>query len=436
MTTTNRFLRAFVRSPLLWGGVGSLGFYGLIRWDVLNHWLIERYCTRHPVEYITVTMFFVALAALAVKAVDVIRQYSGLSESLLGSRPHVGRLTEDCDAMLGRLDRQPAGRQGHYLVRRLREALQHVRRRGSAEQLDDELKYLADLDAGRLHASYALVRVIIWAIPMLGFLGTVIGLTLAISNLDIGALEDSSLQVVGGLAVAFDTTALSLALAMLLMFAQFLMDKRESLLLDEVDRRTVAEIDGRFDQISAGPDGQLEAVRRMAEAVVDVTERLVQRQTELWQASMDTAAGRWAEMAAAAGERLQGSLGGALAESLKIHAQQLGVAEQSAAEKSRQHWQQVQQSQSQQTEKLGSLQAAMARQGEVLGRAVEAAGEVTRLEEALNRNLAALSGATNFEQTVLSLAAAIQLLNARLTGGASETPAVKLQSDKRPTQAA
>ncbi len=59
--------------------------------------------------------------------------------------------------------------------------LQHVRRHGSAETLDDELKYLSDIDAGRLHTGYGLFRVIVWAIPILGFLGTVIGITMALN---------------------------------------------------------------------------------------------------------------------------------------------------------------------------------------------------------------------------------------------------------------
>lgn len=436
MTRSNNIFQAAFRSPVLWGCLASAGFYGLILGGLLTHWLIERYCAGHPVEYITMTMFFVGMAALALRAIDVFGQNAVPSESLLGPVARTGRPVEDCDAMLRRLDQQPRRRRNDYLVRRLREALQHVRRRGCAEQLDDELKYLADLDAGRLHAGYALVRMIIWAIPMLGFLGTVIGLTLAISNLDIGGLADSSLRVVGGLAVAFDTTALALALALLLMFAQFLTDKKESILLDEVDRRATAELEGRFEQIGPGPDGQLVAVRRMAETVVQVTERLVQQQAELWQASMEAAGKRWAGMANAAGQHLQKSLSGALGESLQAHARQLTANEQSTAQQNQRHWQQVQQTQVQQTQAMTSLQGAMARQGEVLGRAVEAAGEVARLEDALNRNLGALAGAKNFEQTVLSLAAAIQLLTARLADGLGEASSVQLQGGKRTTQAA
>ena len=436
VTKSNSLWQAFAKSPILWGGAASLGFYGLIRWDVLNYQLIQRYCASHPIEYATVVMFFIGMAVLAIRAMDVIRQNSGFPESLLGAKSRAGRLAENCDALLARLQRQPAGRQGYYLVRRLREALEHVRRRSSAEGLDDELKYLADLDAARQHSAYALVRVIIWAIPILGFLGTVIGITLAIAQLAPESLENSLPQVTRGLGVAFDTTALALALSMVLMFAHFLVDRKESFLLDEVDHRATVELEGRFEQISPGPDGQLMAVRRMAETVVEVTQRLVEQQAELWRASMDAAAQRWASMGTAAGEQLQKSLSGALAESLKVFAQQLGATQQSAAEKNQQHWQQIQQVQTRQAQSLASLQDAMGRQGEVLGRAIEAAGEVTRLEDSLNRNLASLSGAKNFEQTVLSLAAAIQLLNARLMGTFPETPQVKLQGGKRPPQAA
>ena len=45
---------------------------------------------------------------------------------------------------------------------------------------------------------------------------------------------------------------------------------------------------------------------------------------------------------------------------------------------------------------------------------VEAMGQVQNLETTLNNNLASLAGAHNFEETVMSLSAAIQLLSARL----------------------
>jgi hypothetical protein len=78
-----------------------------------------------------------------------------------------------------------------------------------------------------------------------------------------------------------------------------------------------------------------------------------------------------------------------------------------------------------------ALQEAVSRQAEVMERTVQAVGEVARLEDALNRNLSTLAGAKHFEQTVASMAAAINLLNAKLTEMPSSTLPVKLEPQRR-----
>src|SRR5205807_893699 len=69
-----------------------------------------------------------------------------------------------------------------YLGRRIAAVLDFVAGRGSAADLDDQLRTLADTDAVALEGSYSLVRFITWAIPILGFLGTVLGITKAIAG--------------------------------------------------------------------------------------------------------------------------------------------------------------------------------------------------------------------------------------------------------------
>ena len=71
-----------------------------------------------------------------------------------------------------------------------------------------------------------------------------------------------------------------------------------------------------------------------------------------------------------------------------------------------------------------------------MGRILQATGDVEQLQDVLNRNLAALAGAKNFEQTVLGLAAAIHLLNGRMVESASAAPAVQLESKRRTSKAA
>lgn len=436
MTRLTNLFQTVTKSPILWGTLASIGFFSLIQADLPGGEFLRRYCAGHPVEYVETAMFFVGLAVLVGKALEILGQYQAVSRPVFGPVSPSGRLTGDCGLLLDRLAHLPAGRQNDYLARRLREALEHVRRQGSADTLDDHLKYLADLDAARQQASFALLRIIIWAIPILGFLGTVVGITLAIANLAPDALENSLPEVTAGLGVAFDTTALALSLSMILMFGQFVTDRVEATLLAAVDERAWAELEGRFEQLPAGPDGQLAAVQRMAETVLGATEGLVRRQAELWRASMEAAAARWSEMSDAAGARLQAALSTALAEGLNTHAEQLVAAEQSAAEEHRRYWDQVQRTQAQNIQAMASLQESLATQAEVLGRAVEAAGEVAGLEDVLNRNLATLAGARHFQQTVMSLAAAIHLLNARLAEPSAVGPSIQLETRRSGTQAA
>jgi hypothetical protein len=59
-------------------------------------------------------------------------------------------------------------------------------------------------------------------------------------------------------------------------------------------------------------------------------------------------------------------------------------------------------------------QEELVRQGAVLLKVVDATGQITKLENALNENLVAVGKAHSFEEMAISLSAAIQLLSARL----------------------
>jgi biopolymer transport protein ExbB/TolQ len=397
MNKLSQTVRSITKSPFLWGILGAGGFYGLIRVippdaPGMKDYVL-RYFTHHPVEYMETVMFSVGLAVLVVKMFDIAAQRAGLLSSPLGPRPDTRQPIDECEDLLERLDDLPARRQNEYYIARLRAALQNVQRHDSADKLDDELKYFSDMDAGRLHTSYGLFRVIVWAIPILGFLGTVLGITMALNSIDMKDPVGSMRDVLSGLGLKFDTTALALAFAMMLMFVHFYVERAETALLALVDGRILDDLEGRFAVSAAGPvagDGQIVAVRRMADAMMQATDSLVQRQAQLWQSSVDSAAKHWAKMSETAAGHVQTAMSAATGE--------------------------------------------LAGQTDVLKRAIDAAGEVTGLEDALNRNLAALAGAKHFEQTVLSLAAAVNMLSARLAE-APNAP-VRLEPTRRSVHAA
>lgn len=369
-----------------------MGFYALVHYGPLGLPLVKRYFAGHPVEYMETVIFCVGMAALIIKLFDTCAQRASLGELPLGSAEGRPQSIEQCDALLARLDRLPRRRWGEYYVQRLRAAIEHVRRWRSAGSLGDELKYLADADAARAYAGHSLFRVIVWAIPILGFLGTVIGITMALNGIDFSAPDQSMFDVLQGLGVKFDTTALALSLAIVLMFVHYCVDRLENRLLEEVDRRVEEDLAGRFATVSGGADGQLAAVQRITEMMSQTSEALTRRQAELWRSSVESAAEQWSKMSEIAGGRVESAMSAAAGE--------------------------------------------FSRQVEVLGRAVEAADVVAKLENALNRNLDSLAGAKHFQQTVLSLAAAVNVLGARLAELPGAAPPVQLEPSRRASHAA
>jgi biopolymer transport protein ExbB/TolQ len=436
VSRTNRIIVSIFRWPVFWGILATLGFYGLIRGGLFDREFTYRYFDSHPILQVEVAMFFIAAAALILKAFDVAAQFAVHKLNLLSPRDEGGQSVSMSSVLLADLDNVGSVGRQSYLVKRLRDVLLFVQRKGDADAVAEQMRYLSDLDSGRVQSSYGLIRIVVWAIPILGFLGTVVGITMALAAIDPKnmANEAANREMVASLGIAFDTTALALSLTMPLMFAKFYVEQFESKLMDQVDARTDAELLGRFESLGTQNDPQAASIRRMSEQVVAATQQLVERQASLWQSTITAAHEQWSCLATGLGKQSEEMLTVALERSLKSHAGQLAAAERAATEQNRRHWEDVQKALNKNADAVLAQQSELTRQGEVMLKVVDATGHVRQLEEQLNRNLTALAGAKHFEEMVTSLAAAIQLLSARL-GSDAGRPAVHL-TDGRTSQKA
>jgi biopolymer transport protein ExbB/TolQ len=422
--------------PLVLGLVATAGFYALLYRGPLHHPLMLRYFAGHPINMIETALFFIGLVALVLKLFELLGEFSVLGSVTLGPAT-APQPASAASALLGVVNQLSSGARNSYLGRRLTDALNAVLQRGSADDLSDELKYLSDMEGGRAQDSYALVRIIIWATPMLGFLGTVVGITDALgdlgrelSNSDSagagGSLNTAMQGLLAGLYVAFDTTAIALCFSIALMFIQFMLDRGESQLLGMVDTRANQELSGRFEMVGLSSDPNVQVMQRLGQGVLKSTEQLVERQAELWQRSIAVAHDQWQKVSLKTTEQMQAALAGALNQSLGQLAAQLAKSEQTSTEQLTLRWEQWQTALSQNARLLHAQQQEMVKQGELMTQAIRAAGDVVQLEKALNENLSALAGSRNFEDTVMSLSAAIHLLTTRL-GHAPDGPHIELK---------
>ncbi len=411
MSSLTSLSRLLFRSPLLWGAGLACCFFGMIHGGVITNEYVVRYLAGHWVEYLEVGLFCVGLSGLGLKVLSLMTQRRELALSLLPPAPAGGQHPSEAAQLVRQLQDDADEEPGGYLSQRLADALDLVMRTGEADELENHLKYLADVAAARAHASYGLVRFVVWAIPIMGFLGTVIGITVAIANLSPTQLENIS-GVVAGLGTAFDTTATALALSMLLMFVQFLVERSEYAVLEQVDDRAWDMLAGRF-QTDGVADGSALAVARLGDAVGRSSAQLLEAQANSWKELERVAAGSLEGVFAGLADRLRETLAESLDQTLATWRESLVAAHRELAGERDGRWEQAAQTMDAAVVALESHQEKLVGQTATLERVVSMLDDIASLEQSLENNLAAVTATGRFEEAVISLSAATQLLAAR-----------------------
>jgi biopolymer transport protein ExbB/TolQ len=370
------------------GTILALIHYGALANTPLHHYL------SHAVEQVEIVLFCLAFSGLLAKVWQNVAERRAFRAAVLPAWDGRPVPVSEASKLLAGVSRLSASVQKSWLVNRVAGVLDFLASRGSAADLDDHMRDLADSDANALENSYALIRFITWAIPILGFLGTVLGITGAINGVTPEKLEKNISEVTDGLALAFNATALALALTMITMFLSYLVDRLEQSVLGSVDEYTTRHLAHRFAREATGPGGDV------AEAVLRTTDEVVKRQATVWAAALDEINRRHAESATKAQERLTTALEAALEKTLRSHAERLSATEKVSGKL---------------LEQVAALAAAVTQQHAALAKLQEGERQLVRLQETLARNLDSLAGAGSFEEAVHSLTAAVHLLTARAT---------------------
>lgn len=102
----------------------------------------------------------------------------------------------------------------------------------SIQDVSQAVSELSESEAERLDSDLSLVRYIAWAIPSVGFIGTVRGIGEALTKAD-QAIRGDIQGVTDSLGLAFNSTLIALFLSIILMyFIHLLQSRQESLILD------------------------------------------------------------------------------------------------------------------------------------------------------------------------------------------------------------
>ena len=135
----------------------------------------------------------------------------------------------------GKLETLPLYQQHALLPRSLLGALRRFAVTGNIQDVSNTAKEACDAEADRLESELSMVRYIAWAIPSIGFIGTVRGIGEALAQAH-KAVEGDIAGVTQSLGVAFNSTFIALLISIVLMFlVHQLQLNQERLVLDTED---------------------------------------------------------------------------------------------------------------------------------------------------------------------------------------------------------
>jgi biopolymer transport protein ExbB/TolQ len=166
-------------------------------------------------------------------------------------------------AFLEHIAKLPEALQKSLIVKRMQLGLQHFQVRHSNPEVANMMMSQSEIDASTINSSFSLLKVFLWAIPILGFVGTVMGISDAVGGFsgsleaaqEISKLKESLNDVTSGLAVAFDTTLVALVMSLIISFPANAMQKAEEDLLGWVDAYCNENLLKRLDDVGGVPSG-------------------------------------------------------------------------------------------------------------------------------------------------------------------------------------
>ena len=162
-------------------------------------------------------LMFWALASMGYKGLAMMRARSMLQDDLIPLGEGIRILPEDSRDLQGKLNALSPARRASLLPRALLAALHRFDSARNVQDVSDAARTICAAEGERLESELSLIRYIVWAIPSVGFIGTVRGIGQAL-GLAHKAVEGDISGVTANLGVAFNSTLIALLISIVVMF--------------------------------------------------------------------------------------------------------------------------------------------------------------------------------------------------------------------------
>jgi len=176
-----------------------------------------------------------AVAVMGFKTRTALREQKMLATPLLNLSEGMRVLPEDSSQLLRPIQALEEPEGGFLLPRALQTALIRFQVTSSVQSTTDAVSSVCEAENDRLDSELSMIRYITWAIPSIGFIGTVRGIGAALGQAH-EAMQGNIAGVTASLGVAFNSTFVALLVSMFVMFFMHQLQlMQERLVLDTRD---------------------------------------------------------------------------------------------------------------------------------------------------------------------------------------------------------
>ncbi len=170
-----------------------------------------------PEQEAEIIHFVWAILILGYKALLVRRERRVLNRDLIHVPEGIKVLPEDAKDYARQLENLPAEDKPMLVVRALQRTLDRFAATRSIRDSAETARAVCDAEADRMDSGLAMIRYIAWAIPAIGFIGTVRHISDALLQAHKAVSGDIT-NVTSSLGIAFNATFVALSLTVVLMF--------------------------------------------------------------------------------------------------------------------------------------------------------------------------------------------------------------------------
>ena len=235
------------------GAALTIFFYLMIKF-VPENMLSDMLLYRGPIPYFIVLFSFWSLAILFAKKAKLDLQRRTLLMRITPDDASFALTSASVDTVKETIFSFVDDPRHFLLFNRIMIALASLKNLGQIADVENILRSQADRDESAVQTSYSAITGFVWAIPVLGFIGTVLGLSVAIGGFgDVLESVSEPAQIVAalkvvtaGLGTAFETTLEGLVAALCIQLLITRQKRKEEEFLDDCSEYCTRNIVGRL----------------------------------------------------------------------------------------------------------------------------------------------------------------------------------------------